>query len=111
MVGIYSVASYSGDRRQTELGLRIALGAAPGQVLRQVIVEGITPVLAGTIVGLGAALLLARGAGRFLYQVSPFDPVSAGGAALALLFAGTAAALMPAFRASRVSPIESLRAE
>ncbi|MGE3617244.1 MAG: FtsX-like permease family protein, partial [Gemmatimonadales bacterium] len=111
MVGIYSVASYSVARRQTELGLRMALGAAPGQVLRQVIVEGITPVLAGTVVGLGAALVLARGASRFLYQVSPFDPVSAGGAALALLFAGTAAALMPAFRASRVSPIESLRAE
>ena len=111
VVGIYSVVAYSVSRRQTELGLRMALGAAPGQVLRQIIGEGVAPVVVGTGLGLVAAVALARGASRFLYGVSPADPVSMGAAALALLTAGVAAAALPAWRASRVSPTESLRAE
>ncbi|MEZ4586224.1 MAG: FtsX-like permease family protein [Gemmatimonadales bacterium] len=111
LVGVYSVASYSVARRQTELGLRMALGASPRQVLRQIMREGIVPVAAGTALGLVAAMILARLATRFLYGVSPQDPLSMSGAALALLAAGMVAALLPALRASRVSPVESLRAE
>jgi len=111
LVGVYSVASYSVSRRQTELGLRMALGASPRQVLRQIMREGIVPVAAGTGAGLVAAVVLARLATRFLYGISPQDPLSMSGAALALLAAGMLAAFVPALRASRVSPVESLRAE
>lgn len=111
LVGVYSVASYSVSRRQTELGLRMALGASPRQVLRQIMREGVVPVAVGTAAGLVAAMILARLATRFLYGVSPQDPLSMSGAALALLSAGMIAALLPALRASRVSPVESLRAE
>lgn len=111
VVGVYSVASYSVARRQTELGLRMALGAAPRQVLGQILREGMGPVALGTAAGLGAAVVLARIATRFLYGVSPQDPLSMSAAALALLAAGMAAAFVPALRASRVSPVESLRAE
>lgn len=111
LVGIYSVVSYSVSRRQTELGLRMALGAAPGQVLRQIIGEGVTPVAVGTGVGLAAALALAQVVSRFLYGVSAADPLSLAGAALALLGAGVAAAFVPALRASRLSPVDSLRAD
>jgi hypothetical protein len=111
IVGVYSVVSYSVSRRQTEFGVRLALGAAPIQVLRQVVSRGVLPVVVGTTVGLVAAVGLARLASGFLYGVSPADPVSIGFAAAALLGSGVAAAMVPAFRASRVSPVESLRVE
>jgi len=111
VVGVYSVVSYSVARRQTEFGVRMALGATPGQVLRQVVGRGIFPVAAGTVAGIGGAILLARLASRFLYGVSPTDPVSIAVAGLALLTSGALAAMVPAWRAARVSPVESLRAE
>lgn len=107
--GVYAVVAYSVARQQTELGVRMALGAAPIQVLKQVMVRGIAPVAAGTVVGLVSAVLLARGATRFLYGVSPADPLSVGVAAFALLVAGIAAAAIPAVRAARLSPMDSLR--
>jgi predicted permease len=111
VVGVYSVVSYSVARRQTEFGVRLALGATPSQVLRQVVGRGIFPVAAGTVAGIGGAILLAGVAGRFLYGVSATDPLSIGLAALALLFSGILAALVPAWRAARVSPVESLRSD
>ncbi|MHB1329139.1 MAG: FtsX-like permease family protein, partial [Gemmatimonadales bacterium] len=111
VAGVYAVVSYSVARRQTELGVRMALGAAPGQILRQVIAHGVAPVAAGSIVGLVLAVMLARGANRFLYGVSPADPQSVGLAAVALLLAGISAAAIPAVRASRRSPMDSLRPE
>jgi len=111
VVGVYSVVSYSVARRQTEFGVRLALGATPSQVLRQVVGRGIFPVAAGTVVGIGGAILLAGVAGRFLYGVSATDPLSIAVAGLALLGSGAAAALVPAWRAARVSPVESLRSD
>lgn len=108
MVGIYSVASYSVSRRRAEIGVRMALGASPGEVLRQVVLQAVAPVALGTVVGLMGAVVLARGASQFLYGVSAADPVSLGLAGGALLVAGAVAAMVPAFRASRVSPVESL---
>ncbi len=109
IAGVYAVVSYSVARRQTELGVRMALGAAPAQILRQVIAHGVAPVALGSVVGLVAAVILAQGASRFLYGVSPADPQSVGIAALALLLAGVSAAAIPAVRASRRSPMDSLR--
>jgi ABC-type antimicrobial peptide transport system permease subunit len=108
---VYSVVSYSVARRQQEFGVRLALGATPRQVLGQVVGRGLTPVAAGTAVGVVAAVAAARVATRFLYGVSATDPLSIGLAALALLLSGTLAAMVPAWRAARVSPVESLRAD
>lgn len=111
VVGVYSVVSYAVARRQSEFGIRMALGAGGGTVARQVVGRGLLPVAVGTAIGVAAALLLGRLAARFLYGVSPSDPVSLASAAAALLAAGVAASLIPAWRAARVSPVEALRAE
>ena len=111
VVGVYSVVSYSVARRQTEFGVRLALGATSPQVLTQVMGKGIVPVAAGTLAGIVAAILLAKLAARFLYGVSATDPLSIGMAALALLLSGALAAMVPAWRAARVSPVESLRSD
>jgi putative ABC transport system permease protein len=79
--------------------------------LTLVVAQGIRRVATGGLVGLVGALLLTRVAARFLYGVSPSDPLSIGAAALLLLLAGSAAAAVPAWRAARTSPVESLRAE
>ncbi len=111
VVGVYSVVSYAVTRRRSEFGVRMALGAGAGQVLRQVIGRGLVPVAVGTGIGLVVAIGLGRAASGFLYQVSPADPVSLGVAVVSLLGAGIAASVIPAWRAARVSPVESLRSE
>jgi predicted permease len=111
VVGVYSVVSYSVGRRQTEFGVRLALGASPSRVLRQVLGHGILPVAIGGAIGLGLAVALARVAARFLYGVAPTDPTSILLAALALMTSGAIAAALPAWRAAGVSPVESLRGD
>ncbi len=110
-VGIYGVVAYQVTRRRGEIGLRMALGAAPGQLWREVVGRGLGPVAAGTAVGLVAALGLARLLRGFLFEVSPDDPASFVGATVVLLLAGVAAAALPAWRAARLDPAGALRAE
>jgi putative ABC transport system permease protein len=108
-IGVYGTVSYAVARRRPELAVRMALGASPGIVLREVMVVGITPVA----VGVGAGSLAALGASRLvsgiLYGVRPTDLVSLSVAALALLLAGAAAAFLPALRAGHTNPVEALR--
>jgi predicted permease len=111
VVGVYSVVSYAVTRRRSEFGVRMALGAGAGQVLRQVIGRGLVPVALGTGLGAVAAIGLGRAAAGFLYQVSPADPVSLTAAVVSLLGAGIVASVIPAWRAARVSPVEALRSE
>ena len=111
VVGVYSVVSYAVTRRRSEFGVRMALGAGGGRLLRQVVGRGLLPVAVGTGVGLVAAIGFGRVAAGFLFGVSPADPVSLGVAGIALLGAGVLASVVPAWRATRVSPVESLRAE
>lgn len=110
-VGVYGVVSYAVDRRRAEFGVRLALGASPRRVQRDVLWGAIVPVL----FGIGAGLVMAAGLGqafsRFLYGVSPSDPASLAVAAAALLAAGIIAALVPAARAAHTNPIEALRAD
>ncbi|MGD8362322.1 MAG: ABC transporter permease [Gemmatimonadota bacterium] len=110
-VGLYGVVSYSASRRTREVGIRIALGADQGEVIRMVVRDGMGVVLAGGLVGLGASLLLARLLAQYLIGIGPLDPVTLGGVTLALLAASAIAAFAPARRASRVSPTTALKAD
>jgi predicted permease len=110
-VGVYGVVSYAVTRRRAEFGIRMALGAAPGRVLGLVVRGGMLPVVIGAAAGVAASLALSRLVRGFLYQVSPTDSVSLMAAASVVLVAGILAAFVPAWRAGRVSPVESLRSD
>jgi predicted permease len=111
LVGVYGVMAYAVARRRREIGIRRALGAEPGMVLRMILREGLFMTLGG--VGLG--LLLALGLGRvfsgMLYQVSPTDPVAFTLAPAVLVAAALLACWLPARRAAKVDPIVVLRSE
>jgi predicted permease len=110
-VGVYGVVSYAVTRRRAEFGIRMALGAAPGRVLGLVVGGGMMPVVIGAVAGVLASIAMSRLVRGFLYEVSPTDSVSLAGASGVVLLAGVIAALVPAWRAGRVSPVESLRAD
>jgi len=110
-VGIYSVLSYSVKRRLREIGVRLALGAQLRDVLRMVIFEGMKPTIVGVAIGATCALLLGRVLSGLIYGVSSADPITF--FAVAVLLAGIAlfASIIPAYRATRVDPMQALREE
>jgi predicted permease len=110
-IGIYGVMSYDVGRRTPEIGIRMALGARPVDVLRSVLTEGAKLTAAGTAAGLAGALLLTRYLRTLLYEVSPNDPIVLAGAAALLGWVAMAAVWMPARRATKVHPINALRNE
>ena len=110
-VGLYGVVAYSVSRRTREIGLRVALGAGRDGIVRLVVGQGMRPALLGLIVGLGVALAGGRVMEALLFGVQPRDPVILGGTALLLAVVTLAAAILPAYRASRVDPVKALRAE
>jgi putative ABC transport system permease protein len=109
--GTYGVLSYAVTRRTSEMGIRMALGAGRGEVLRMVLRQGMAPVIAGLVAGSAGALLVGRYLGSLLFQVSPRDPLAFGVSGAVLLAVSIAACLIPARRATRVNPIEALRFE
>ena len=109
--GTYGVVAYSVARRRAELGIRMALGAGRGDVLRMVLGQGMMPVLIGLAAGGLGALAAGRYLASLLFEVSPRDPVAFAAAAGVLLIVAAAACLAPAYRATRVSPVEALRFE
>jgi putative ABC transport system permease protein len=110
-VGIYSVLSYIVRGRRREIGIRTALGARTGDVLRIVIVEGMTPTLVGIAAGAIAALASAKLLEKLVFGVSASDPLTLTAVAGVLAFVALIASLVPAYRASRLDPIEVLRAD
>jgi hypothetical protein len=110
-VGIYSVMSYLVSERLFEMGIRLALGATRADITWLVLTRGIRLVLAGTALGLGAALLLGRVIGSLLFQVSTFEPAIYGAAAAAFVALAIGAMLPVARRAALVEPVETLRSE
>ena len=110
-VGVLSALAFSVSRRVREFGVRMALGAEPGSVLRNVLGEGVLLVGIALVVGGFSALYLGRFLAGLLYGVEPLDPVTVIAAAGVLSVVALAAALVPALRAVRVDPSEALRAE
>ena len=108
-LGLYGVVSYLTAQRTREIGVRMALGAAPGDVLLRVLWSGAGMLLSGLLVGLGLALLAGRLASGVLYGVSGWDPASLAGSVALLAAAALAAAWVPAWRAAKLDPLTALR--
>jgi putative ABC transport system permease protein len=110
-IGLYGVISYSVSQRTREMGVRMALGAQRGDVLRLVLGQGARLALVGVGAGALLAALVGRVFGALLYGVSPFDPLAYGLAGTVLLFVAGGANLVPALGAARVDPMRALRSE
>jgi predicted permease len=110
-IGIYGVISYTTSQRTREFGIRIALGATRGRVISSVLHEGIVLVAAGSLLGVGAALALTRTLSSLLFEISPLDATSFTTGVALLAFVALCACAIPAWRASRVDPIDALRTE
>jgi len=110
-IGIYGVLAYTVGQRRQEIGIRMALGAEPGAVLRMVLRRGIVPLTIGIVIGLAGAAGLTRYLSGMLFDLTPLDPATY--AAVALLFAVVAlmASYLPAHRATQVDPVVALRCE
>src|ERR1035438_10446920 len=108
---MYALMSYSVTQRTREIGVRMALGARRGDVLRLVVRQAVFLVLFGDLVGLAAAAILGRFMESLLYQVKPVDVATYAGASAILAVVALAATLTPALRATRVDPLVALRQE
>jgi ABC-type antimicrobial peptide transport system permease subunit len=110
-VGIYGVVSYAVIGRTREFGLRMALGAKPGNVAWLALRGGMTPVWIGIVIGLGAALAATRLLESFLYGVSVSDPMTYAAAVILLGAVALLASFIPAWRTTKVDPMVALRCE
>jgi macrolide transport system ATP-binding/permease protein len=108
-IGLYGVMSYTVSQSTRELGLRMALGASVPNLLRLVMSQGLALTAIGVVVGTVAALAMAKLIANLLYKVSPRDPLAFGVALLVMIFAATAACLLPAWRATQTDPVRALR--
>ena len=110
-IGIYGLMAYSVQQRTQEIGIRMALGADGPDVRAMVVRQGMALVVVGMAIGLGAAWFLATVLASFLFEVEPRDPVAFTTVSIVLALVALAAVLIPAFRASRVDPIQAIRNE
>jgi ABC-type antimicrobial peptide transport system permease subunit len=108
-LGLYGVTAYAVARRRTEIGIRMALGAAPAGIVRLVLSRVTVLVGVGVAVGAGLSWWAARFVAALLYGLEPRDPATLIGAAVTLAAVGAAAGWLPAYRASRIDPAEVLR--
>jgi len=110
-VGVFGVVSFSVAQRTREIGIRLALGALPAQVLRSVLLDGLRLASIGIAIGALGTLALHRALSHLLYAVSPTDPATFLTVGALLLVTVLAACWIPARRATRVDPMEALRYE
>ena len=110
-VGLYGVLSYLTTQRTGEIGVRMALGAQRGQVLRLMLGDGLRPALYGLVLGLAASAGAVRLIQSMLYGTRPLDPAIFAAVAATLLVVAALACLVPAWRASRIDPMQALRTE
>lgn len=111
IVGVYGVVSYAASQRTHEIGIRLALGAPPVQVLKMIFTQGLAIVGIGVAIGIAAAIAIGRLVGNFLVGVSPTDPLTYVGVTAVLVVVALAASGVPARRAMRLDPVQALRHE
>jgi putative ABC transport system permease protein len=111
IVGLYGSIAYSVSQRTREIGIRVALGASPNAVTGLVIGDGVRLTALGLIVGIAAATAATRALSSLLYGVGASDPTTFAGIAILVGGVAIAASYLPALRASRVDPVNALRAE
>jgi putative ABC transport system permease protein len=109
--GLYGVISYSVSQRVQEIGIRMALGAVPGDIRTMIIRQTLILIATGSVFGLAGGAALARAASSILYEVSPFDPTTYMAVAAVLSTVAALSALVPVRRATRIDPLAALRAE
>ncbi len=109
VIGLYGVMAYGVAQRATEIGIRQAIGAQRADILRLVLAQGVRLSAAGIVIGVIAAAILTRLLGRLLFQVSATDPLTFGTIAAIFLAVSLAACAIPAWRATRIDPLEALR--
>jgi putative ABC transport system permease protein len=110
-VGVYGLTAYTVAQRRKELGVRVALGARPADLVRLLVSQSLVLVSLGLVAGTGVALLLTRLIASMLFGVTATDPVSFTAGAGVLAFTTLAAAVIPARRATRVDPLGALRGD
>ena len=110
-VGIYGVMSFAVGQRRHEIGVRMALGARPGAVQRQILREGMTLAGAGVVLGLAGGAGLTRLMGKLLYGIAPTDAAAFGRVAALLAAVAAAACYLPSCRATLIGPMAALRSE
>ena len=108
-IGLYAVTAFSVGRRTAEVGIRMALGADGGRIVRLILAQGVWPLAVGIVVGLGLAALLGQALASFLYNVSAMDPLTFVGIPALLIAVSLLALLIPANRAARIMPVIALR--
>jgi macrolide transport system ATP-binding/permease protein len=108
-IGLYAVVSYTVSQGTRELGLRMALGAGAKDLMRQVMSRGLLLTASGVAIGGVAAIMLTRLMGNMLYKISPHDPLAFGMAFAVITIASLAACFLPAWRATRIDPVQALR--
>jgi ABC-type antimicrobial peptide transport system permease subunit len=109
MIGVFGILAYAVQQRTRDFGVRMAMGATAGDVLRLVVRSASALIVTGTVIGLVLSLLMSRWLATVLYGVAPFDPITVAGVAAVLVVASTLSTLGPAWRAARVQPIEAMR--
>ncbi len=110
-IGIYGLVSYSVTQRTYEISLRMAIGASNGGIVRMILSQSLRIAVLGMVVGLAGALVLTRLLTALLFDVAPADPLVYAGVSVLLFIVAAAASSVPAWRASRIDPIRTLRAE
>jgi ABC-type antimicrobial peptide transport system permease subunit len=111
LVGIAGLLSYTTAQRRQEFGVRLALGALPFDLVRMVFAQGLKLSLTGIVIGMVASLLVTRALGSFLYETSPYDPLTFIAVPLLLTLVAMGAGVWPAWRSSQVNPAGALKAD